>query len=147
MRMQVQGHPSILALSSRSWLDYTYQGLLHFSPLISEPWNHACGLAAEQCPEDLIGITGNLLKCVNQCLLTIRLQVKLFYLRIFEVPRLGPKLMQTSMPLTYTPRKFVTHPFNQYFYMIEADHRVMGEDAAKSKRIGKCYRKVMDYSK
>ncbi len=53
--------------------------------------------------------------------------------RIFEVPRLGTKLMQTSMPLTYTPRKFVTHPVNQYFYMIEADHRVMGEDAAKSK--------------
>lgn len=65
IRMQVQGHPSILALSSRSWLNYTYQGLLHFSPLISEPWNHACGLAAEQCPEGLIGITGNLLKYVD----------------------------------------------------------------------------------
>ena len=37
------------------------------------------------------------------------------------------------MPLTYTPRKFISHPTNQYFYMIEADHRVWGEEAADKK--------------
>ena len=44
------------------------------------------------------------------------------------------KLKQDSMPLSYTPRKFITHPTNNYFYMIEGDHRVMGE-AATSKKL------------
>jgi splicing factor 3B subunit 3 len=47
---------------------------------------------------------------------------------------LGTKLKQDSIPLSYTPRKFITHPTNQYFYMIEGDHRVMGQEAA-NKRI------------
>lgn len=37
------------------------------------------------------------------------------------------------MPLSYTPRKFIPHPANHYFYMIEADHRVMGDEAAKKR--------------
>lgn len=54
--------------------------------------------------------------------------------RIFQIPKLGMKLKQDSIPLSYTPRKFITHPGNQYFYMIEGDHRVMGQEAA-NKRI------------
>jgi splicing factor 3B subunit 3 len=37
------------------------------------------------------------------------------------------------MPLSYTPRKFITHPTNHYFYMIEGDHRVLGPEAAAKK--------------
>ena len=37
------------------------------------------------------------------------------------------------MPLTYTPRKFIPHPTNRFLYMIEADHRVLGEEAANNK--------------
>ncbi|KAI5116752.1 hypothetical protein M0805_001610 [Coniferiporia weirii] len=114
MRVQVQRNPSILALSSRSWLNYTHQGLLHFTPLIFETLDHAWGFSAELCPEGLIGIAGSVL-------------------RIFQIPKLGTKLKQDSMPLTYTPRKFIPHPTNQFFYMIEADHRVMGDEAAKQK--------------
>lgn len=51
--------------------------------------------------------------------------------RIFQIPRLGTKLKQDSIPLSYTPRKFITHPHNGYFYLIEGDHRVMGEAASK----------------
>ena len=54
--------------------------------------------------------------------------------RIFQIPKLGTKLKQDSIPLSFTPRKFITHPGNNYFYMIEGDHRAMGEDAA-SKRL------------
>ena len=43
------------------------------------------------------------------------------------------KLKQDSMPLSYTPRKFITHPGNNYFYMIEGDHRVLSEDATAKK--------------
>lgn len=62
MRVQVQRNPSILALSSRSWLNYTHQGLLHFTPLIFETLDHAWGFSAELCPEGLIGIAGSVLR-------------------------------------------------------------------------------------
>lgn len=39
------------------------------------------------------------------------------------------KLKQDSIPLSYTPRKFISHPTNRYLYLIEGDHRVMGEEA------------------
>lgn len=53
--------------------------------------------------------------------------------RIFQIPKLGTKLKQDSIPLSYTPRKFITHPTNRYFYLIEGDHRTMGEDAVAKK--------------
>ena len=53
--------------------------------------------------------------------------------RIFQIPKLGTKLKQDSIPLSYTPRKFITHPTNRYFYLIEGDHRVLGEGAAVKK--------------
>ncbi len=52
---------------------------------------------------------------------------------IFQIPKLGTKLKQDSLQLSYTPRRFITHPNNSYFYIIESDHRVLGEDAAGKK--------------
>ncbi|KAF8070070.1 CPSF A subunit region-domain-containing protein [Lyophyllum atratum] len=115
IRVQIQRNPAILALSSRSWLNYTHQNLMHFTPLIFENFDYAWSFSAELSPEGLIGIAGSTL-------------------RIFQIPKLGTKLKQDSIPLSYTPRKFITHPSNHYFYLIEGDHRVMGEDAA-SKRL------------
>lgn len=46
---------------------------------------------------------------------------------------MGTKLKQDSIPLSYTPRKFITHPGNNYFYLIEGDHRTLGEEAASTK--------------
>ncbi|KAJ6476021.1 CPSF A subunit region-domain-containing protein [Mycena vitilis] len=114
IRVQIQRNPAILALSSRSWLNYTHQNLMHFTPLIFENFDYAWSFSAELSPEGLIGITGSTL-------------------RIFQIPKLGTKLKQDSMPLSYTPRKFITHPTNHYFYMIEGDHRVMGPEAAANK--------------
>nr|GAT58591.1 predicted protein [Mycena chlorophos] len=114
VRVQIQRHPAILALSSRSWLNYTYQNLMHFSPLIFENFDYAWSFSAELSPEGLIGITGSTL-------------------RIFQITRLGTKLKQDSIPLSYTPRKFITHPNNHYFYMIESDHRVRSTETAAQK--------------
>ncbi|KAG6812703.1 pre-mRNA-splicing factor rse1 [Tricholoma furcatifolium] len=114
IRVQIQRNPAILALSSRSWLNYTHQNLMHFTPLIFENFDYAWSFSAELSPEGLIGIAGSTL-------------------RIFQIPKLGTKLKQESIPLSYTPRKFITHPSNHYFYMIEGDHRVMGEDAANKR--------------
>jgi len=47
------------------------------------------------------------------------------------VPKLGEKLKQDSIPLSYTPRKFISHPMNNVFYMIEADHRTHGQAATQ----------------
>jgi splicing factor 3B subunit 3 len=43
------------------------------------------------------------------------------------------KLKQDAIPLSYTPRKFIPHPANRYFYLIEGDHRAYGEDAIEKK--------------
>ncbi|KAF8134537.1 CPSF A subunit region-domain-containing protein [Boletus edulis] len=110
VRVQIQKNSAILALSSRSWINYTHQNLMHFTPLIFENLDYAWSFSAELSPEGLIGITGSVL-------------------RIFQIPKLGMKLKQDSIPLSYTPRKFVSHPTNRYFYLIEGDHRVMGEEA------------------
>ncbi|TFY66687.1 hypothetical protein EVG20_g4405 [Dentipellis fragilis] len=114
IRVQIQHQPAILALSSRTWLNYTHQNLMHFTPLIFDNLDYAWSFSAELSPEGLIGITGSVL-------------------RIFQIPKLGTKLKQDAMPLTYTPRKFISHPTNNYFYCIEADHRVLGEAAVEQK--------------
>ncbi|KZT10782.1 uncharacterized protein LAESUDRAFT_747419 [Laetiporus sulphureus 93-53] len=117
LRVLVQQNPAILALSSRSWLNYTYQNLMHFTPLIFENLDYAWSFSAELCPEGLIGISGSVL-------------------RIFQVPKLGTKLKQDAIPLSYTPRKFIPHPTNGLFYLIEGDHRVRS-DAAAAKELQK----------
>ncbi|KAF9523470.1 CPSF A subunit region-domain-containing protein [Crepidotus variabilis] len=114
VRVQIHKNPAILALSSRSWLNYTHQNLMHFTPLIYDNLDYAWSFSAELSPEGLIGIAGSVL-------------------RIFQVPKLGMKLKQDSIPLLYTPRKFITHPTNNYFYLIEGDHRVMGDQDATKK--------------
>ncbi|KAN0135379.1 CPSF A subunit region domain containing protein [Lactarius tabidus] len=114
IRVQVKSQPAILALSSRTWLNYTHQNLMHFTPLIFDPLDYSWSFSAELCPEGLIGITGNVL-------------------RIFQISKLGTKLKQDSLQLSYTPRRFITHPNNSYFYIIESDHRVLGDDAAGKK--------------
>ncbi|KAL1695035.1 CPSF A subunit region-domain-containing protein [Schizophyllum commune] len=114
VRVAIQRNPAIMALSSRSWLNYTHQNMVHFTPLIFENLDFAWSFSAELSPEGLIGITGSVL-------------------RIFQIPKLGVKLKQDSLPLSYTPRKFITHPNNHYFYMIESDHRVYGDETAQEK--------------
>jgi splicing factor 3B subunit 3 len=62
VRVQIQRNPGILALSSRSWLNYTHQNLMHFTPLIFENFDYAWSFSAELSPEGLIGIAGSTLR-------------------------------------------------------------------------------------
>jgi hypothetical protein len=59
--------------------------------------------------------------------------IKTFPYSIFQIAKLGTKLKQDALQLSYTPRKFTTHPSNTHFYIIESDHRVLGEVAAAEK--------------
>ena len=49
-----------------------------------------------------------------------------FY-RIFSIEKLGNNLLQQSIPLTYTPRKFVRHPEQPYFYVIESETNTLSQ--------------------
>lgn len=43
------------------------------------------------------------------------------------------KLKQDAISLSYTPRKFISHPTNHYLYLIEGDHRVYSEEAVNKR--------------
>lgn len=110
VRVKMQGdQTAVLALSSRSWLSYTYQQRTHFTPLLFDSLDHAWTFSAELCPEGLIGISAG-------------------SLRIFTIPTLGQKLKTDSFALSYTPRCFVPHTQHaNLLYVVEADHRTMSE--------------------
>jgi splicing factor 3B subunit 3 len=56
----------------------------------------------------------------------------LTHIRIFSIEKLTDNLLQESIPLTYTPRRFVRHPEHPYFYTIESDNNILSP-ATKTK--------------
>ena len=85
-RVRMQGNDSVLAMSSRTWLSYTYQNRFHLTPLSYESLEYASGFASEQCPEGIVAISTNTL-------------------RILALEKLGAVFNQVSHPLKYTPRR------------------------------------------
>lgn len=102
-KISIQGAEAVLALSSRSWLSYIYQGRFHLTPLSYETLEHASGFASEQCPEGIVAISVNTL-------------------RILALEKLGAVFNQEIRPLKYTPRKFAINPDTGTIYLIETDH-------------------------
>lgn len=47
--------------------------------------------------------------------------------RIFSIEKLTENLLQETIPLAYTPRRFVKHPEQPLFYVIEADNNVLSQ--------------------
>jgi splicing factor 3B subunit 3 len=94
---------------------------MHFTLLIYDNLDYAWSFSAELSPEGLIGIAGSVLQYAFAIFgVAVPLSDFLLSGRIFQVPKLGTKIKQDSIPLSYTPRKFITYPGNQYFYMIES---------------------------
>lgn len=52
----------VLAMSSRSWLSYSYQNRFHLTPLSYESLEYASGFSSEQCPEGIVAISSNTLR-------------------------------------------------------------------------------------
>uniref|UniRef100_A0A3Q2ZNV6 Splicing factor 3b, subunit 3 n=1 Tax=Kryptolebias marmoratus TaxID=37003 RepID=A0A3Q2ZNV6_KRYMA len=102
-RVRMQGQEAVLAMSSRSWLSYSYQSRFHLTPLSYETLEYASGFASEQCPEGIVAISTNTL-------------------RILALEKLGAVFNQVAFPLQYTPRKFVIHPETNNLVLIETDH-------------------------
>lgn len=99
-RIMVQGRRGVLALSTRAWLLYNYQGRYMQAPLSYETLEYASNFASEPCPEGIVAIAGNTL-------------------RIISVNNLGTMFNQTSHSLRYTPRKMIRH--NNTIIIIETD--------------------------
>ncbi|KAJ7998195.1 hypothetical protein DPEC_G00220070 [Dallia pectoralis] len=113
-RVRMQGQEAVLAMSSRSWLSYSYQSRFHLTPLSYETLEYASGFASEQCPEGIVAISTNTL-------------------RILALEKLGAVFNQVAFPLQYTPRKFVIHPETNHLILIETDHNAYTE-ATKAQR-------------
>ncbi|OZJ04986.1 hypothetical protein BZG36_01775 [Bifiguratus adelaidae] len=104
-RVNIGGKPAVLTLSTRPWLSYTFQSRIVMTPLATEMLESGCGFTSEPCPEGVVAVAGNTL-------------------RIFMVEKLGMVFNQTSIPLSYTPRKFMYHPVAHVFVVVEAEHFV-----------------------
>lgn len=102
-RVSIGGANAVLALSARPWLAYTYQARNRLVPLTYEHLEWGSSFSSEQCPEGMVAISGNTL-------------------RILSVEKLGVTLNQSSVPLKYTPRRFVYHPLTRKFIVIESEH-------------------------
>uniref|UniRef100_A0AAR2K1C0 Splicing factor 3B subunit 3 n=1 Tax=Pygocentrus nattereri TaxID=42514 RepID=A0AAR2K1C0_PYGNA len=113
-RVRMQGQEAVLAMSSRSWLSYSYQSRFHLTPLSYETLEYASGFASEQCPEGIVAISTNTL-------------------RILALEKLGAVFNQVAFPMQYTPRKFVIHPETNNLVLIETDHNAYTE-ATKAQR-------------
>ncbi|CAI9716004.1 splicing factor 3B subunit 3 [Octopus vulgaris] len=114
-RITMQGSEAVLAMSSRSWLSYTYQNRFHLTPLSYETLEYASGFASEQCPEGIVAISTNTL-------------------RILALEKLGAVFNQVSWPLQYTPRKFIIHQDSNNLIIIETDHNAYTESTKQQRK-------------
>ena len=109
-RVQAQGQNAVLALSSRSWLGFTRQAQLKLVPLSYDALEFGWNFSSENCPEGIVGIERNTL-------------------RIITIDRLSENLKQDKIPLSYTPRKLIQHPFKPIFYTLESDQQTTSDIA------------------
>ncbi|KAA8649703.1 hypothetical protein EYZ11_003350 [Aspergillus tanneri] len=107
-QVSVKGQTAVLALSSRPWLGYSdiqTKGFM-LTPLDYVPLEWGWNFSSEQCVEGMVGIQGQ-------------------NLRIFSIEKLDNNMLQQSIPLSYTPRRFLKHPEQPLFYVVESDNNVL----------------------
>lgn len=117
VRIQLQGQPALLALSSRPWIMYNYQGRYIQSQLTYDMLESAAGFSSDICTDGIVAVAANTL-------------------RIIVIENLGQLFNQTSFNLRYTPRKIVRFPNSKDFVIIESDHNELSEiDKARANAI------------
>ncbi|KAF9116628.1 Splicing factor 3B subunit 3 [Mortierella sp. AM989] len=112
--LSMAGNPAVLALSSRPWLSYQMQSRIHLNPLSYDTLEYAASFTSEQCLEGIVAIAGNELK-------------------IFTIEKFGQVFNETTIPLTYTPRRFVVNPVHKSIAIIETDHQTCSASEKKKK--------------
>lgn len=61
-KISIQGHPAVLALSTKPWISYTFQNRLYLTPLSYEMLEYGSDFVSEQCPEGVVAVAGNTLR-------------------------------------------------------------------------------------
>lgn len=107
-RVIVHGQQGVLALTTRAWLMYTYQGRYFQAPVSYEALEYASNFSSEMCPEGIVAVAGNTL-------------------RIVTVDNLGAMFNQTAFPLRYTPRKMCRIPNTRQIVIVETDQHEYNE--------------------
>ena len=107
-KIMIHNEPSMLALSSRSWICYHYLSRYYVVPLSYDPFDHAAGFHSTVCSEGIVGISANSLKIITP-------------------ERLGELFNQTTLQLRYIPRRMIIHPETHYIIVIEASNRAYCE--------------------
>ncbi|PVU92157.1 hypothetical protein BB561_003999 [Smittium simulii] len=99
----VQKRQCVLALSTRPWLNFLYQGQNRLVPMSYDMLEFGAPFASEQCPEGIVSIADNTL-------------------RIITIDRIDTLINQASIPLSYTPRGMILNNESKHFVTIESDH-------------------------
>lgn len=117
VRASVKGENAIIALTSRPWLGYAdpKNSSLALTPLSYLPLESGWSFTSEAF-RGMIGIHAQ-------------------DLRIFAIDKIDSNIHQESIPLAYTPRRFVAHPEQPLYYVIEADNHTMAPPT-RAKLIG-----------
>lgn len=107
-QVSIQGQNCVLALSSAPWLGYSdpITGGFMMTPLSCPELEWCWNFCSQQCEEGIVGIQSN-------------------FLRIFSIEKLRDNIIENSLPLTYTPRQFVKHPEQPYFYTVESENNTL----------------------
>eukprot|EP00912_Choanoflagellata_sp_UC4_P002262 UC4_evm2s1433 len=105
VRVQVQGNDAVLALSTRPWLSYSWQGQSKLTPVSYETLEHASTFCSEECVEGLVAVAQNTL-------------------RILSFDKLGTNFNQVVTDLEYSPRKIALHPPTAMAIVIETEQNV-----------------------
>eukprot|EP00297_Palpitomonas_bilix_P002086 CAMPEP_0113888850 /NCGR_PEP_ID=MMETSP0780_2-20120614/13123_1 /TAXON_ID=652834 /ORGANISM="Palpitomonas bilix" /LENGTH=1167 /DNA_ID=CAMNT_0000877789 /DNA_START=21 /DNA_END=3524 /DNA_ORIENTATION=- /assembly_acc=CAM_ASM_000599 len=104
--LRLNGESAFAALSSKTWVGYSYQRRVQLAPLAYTPVEDVSSFSSPDCPEGIVAVAGNTL-------------------RILSIDRLGEVLHQTAFPLDYTPRSFVRISGTSLIAIIEADHNAI----------------------
>jgi splicing factor 3B subunit 3 len=102
-KLKIQDKEAVLALSSRSWLSYIYQGQHRVTPLSYETLDYASAFSSEACPEGIVAVSKNTL-------------------RILALEKLGLVFNQVSTSLELTPRKIIANPASNTLILLESEH-------------------------
>ncbi|KAH7263756.1 CPSF A subunit region-domain-containing protein [Fusarium tricinctum] len=109
-QVTVKGQICVLALGSKPWMGYVdFKRGFMMTPLNCDELEWGWNFSSEQCEEGIIAIHAN-------------------FLHIFSIQNLYENLVRKSLPLTYTPRHFVKHPHEPYFYTVEADNNTLSPE-------------------
>ena len=107
-RVIIQGQLGVLALCTRPWVMYNFQGRYFQAPLSYEALEYGANFTSEVCPEGIVAVSADTL-------------------RIIAVENLGTMFNQVSYPLRYTPRKMCRVPFTNQLIVVESDHNEYNE--------------------